>query len=102
MSRLYSTGLSGPMDATILAESGWTGIDEMSWFQGLSPGKTWSAARIASASGVSNITGFVIFGIGGRLAARARARKKARQSLMVSLRAAARAGGRCARSRGRG
>ena len=29
-----------------------------------------SAARIASASGVSNITGFVIFGIGGRAAAR--------------------------------
>ncbi len=38
----------------------------MSWFQGLSGGKTWSASRILSASGVSNITGFVIFGIAGR------------------------------------
>ena len=62
----------------------------------------WRSSHDDFVSFVLVITGFVIFGIGGRLAARARARKKARQSLMVSLRAAARAGGRCARSRGRG
>ena len=66
MSRLYSSGFSGPIDAIIFAESGWTGRPEMSRFHQLSGGKTCRAARIVSASGVSNITGFVIFGIGGR------------------------------------
>jgi hypothetical protein len=45
----------------------------MSWFQGLSSGKTCSAARIRSASGVSHMTGLVIGGIGGRPAAKATA-----------------------------
>ena len=54
MSRLYWRALSAPMDATIAAESLCTGRPETSWFQGLSGGKTWSASRIASASGVSN------------------------------------------------
>ena len=40
-----------PMDAIMRAESGCTGSSEMSWFHGLSGGKTCSAARIASASG---------------------------------------------------
>jgi hypothetical protein len=38
----------------------------MSWFHALSGGNTWSAARMRSASGVSNITGAVIAGIAGR------------------------------------
>ena len=45
----------------------------MSRFHQLSGGNTWSAARTLSASGVSNITGFVIFGIGGRARSAARA-----------------------------
>src|SRR5258706_11916536 len=53
------------MDAMMRDESASTGSAEMSWFHGLSGGKTCSADRMASASGVSNITGFVIFGIGG-------------------------------------
>ncbi len=66
MSRLYSSGLSAPIPAIICAESSWTGSAEMSRFHQLSAGNTWSAASTASASGVSNISGFVIFGIGGR------------------------------------
>src|SRR5262245_54475751 len=42
---------------------GWSGQSSTTRFQGLSSGKTSSAARIASASGVSNITGLSIFGI---------------------------------------
>src|SRR5512143_1248376 len=38
----------------------------MSWFQGLSGGNTWSAARMRSASGVSNMIGTVMVGSGGR------------------------------------
>ena len=48
------------------SESAWTGIFETSWFHGLSGGKTCIASRMRSASGVPNITGAVIFGIGGR------------------------------------
>src|SRR5262249_25333799 len=51
----------------ILSELGSTGRPETSSFQGLSGGNTCSAARIASASGVSNITGALISGKGGRL-----------------------------------
>src|SRR5262245_9628679 len=50
------------MPAIILAESGCSGRREMSSFQGLSGGKICIAARILSASGVLNITGFVIGG----------------------------------------
>ena len=46
----------------IAAECGWTGRDEMSSFHGLSGGKICIAARMRSASGVSNITGAVIGG----------------------------------------
>src|SRR5438105_2991776 len=53
----------------IFPEFGWTGSFEMSSFHGLSGGKTWRAARILSASGVSNTTGFLISGISGRLRA---------------------------------
>src|SRR5437588_7908305 len=54
------------MAATILDELACTGHEEMSWFQGLSGGKTCSAARMASASDVSNETGRVTAGILGR------------------------------------
>ena len=47
-------------------EFGWSGQSETTGFHGLSGGKTSRAARIASASGVLNITGFVIAGIFGR------------------------------------
>jgi hypothetical protein len=70
MSRLYSMGLSAPIAAIIFAESGWRGRAVMSRFHQLSGGKTWSAARTASASGVSNIKGFVILGSAGRPARR--------------------------------
>src|SRR5689334_24994445 len=43
-----------------------TGSLEMSWFHGLSGGKTWYELRMASASGVPKSTGCVIFGMGGR------------------------------------
>src|SRR5204863_354801 len=65
------------MEAMMRAESGCTGRADISWFQGLSGGKTWSADRMASASGVSNITGRVIFGSGGRSGPAATARSKA-------------------------
>ena len=57
MSRLYASLFSGPIVAIISSEFLRTGSFEMSSFQGLSGGKTWSAARMASASGVLNITG---------------------------------------------
>src|SRR6476646_8851047 len=56
------------MPAIIFAELGCTGRLEMSSFHGLSGGKTCKAARIASASGVLNRTGWVSAGIGGRSA----------------------------------
>ena len=56
------------------SESAWTGIFETSWFHGLSGGKTCIASRMRSASGVPNITGAVIFGIGGRTPGAAKAR----------------------------
>ena len=58
--------LLGPDRGDDLPEFAGTGHSETTWFQGLSGGKTSRAARIASASGVSNITGLVIFGIGRR------------------------------------
>src|SRR5690242_3840536 len=67
MSRLHANRLSSPTDATSLREFGWRGRFEISMFQGLSGGKTWRAVRIRSASGVLNINGRVIGGIGGRL-----------------------------------
>ena len=66
MSRLCRSGLSAPIEAMMFREFGCTGQRETSWFQGLSGGKTWSAARILSASGVSKSTGLVIGGMGGR------------------------------------
>src|SRR5690242_10722391 len=66
MSRLYARGLSSPTVAIICRELGRRGRREMSSFQGLSGGKTWRAARMRSASGVLNITGPRIAGIGGR------------------------------------
>src|SRR5579885_3362623 len=55
------------MEAMMRAEFACTGLPEMSWFHGLSGGKTWRAARIRSAPGVPNSTGLVIGGIGGGL-----------------------------------
>src|ERR1700731_1232883 len=66
MSELYARPLSAPTVAIRLVEPGWTGRFEMSSFHGLSGGKTWSAERMRSASGVLNMTGRVIRGIGGR------------------------------------
>ncbi len=68
MSRLYCRLLAAPMLAIILAELGCKGSEEMSSFHGLSRGKTCSAARILSASGVLNRTGLVTSGIFGRSA----------------------------------
>src|SRR5947209_4170335 len=81
MSELKARFLLPPMEAMIRAESGWTGRREMSSFQGLSAGKTWRAARILSASGVLNITGFVMAGIFGksRSAPRTSAAPRARE-----------------------
>jgi hypothetical protein len=54
------------MEAMMFFELGWTGHPETSAFQGLSSGKTYNASRMRSASSVSNITGRVTVGIGGR------------------------------------
>src|SRR5262245_31965738 len=62
MSELQRSGLSLPMEATMAAALGWSGHLETSAFQGLSAGNTCSAATMASASGVLNITGAVIAG----------------------------------------
>src|SRR5262245_16240914 len=62
MSALYRSGLALPIEATIASESLCSGHFETSVFQGLSGGKTCIAASMASASGVSNITGLVIGG----------------------------------------
>src|SRR5437764_13270030 len=63
MSGLYRSGLFTPIDATIFCEFGWSAQSLTTRFHGLSSGNTSSAARIASASGVSNEIGLSIFGI---------------------------------------
>ena len=55
--------LIGADAATIASDCGCHGRVGMSSFQGLSGGNTCSAARMRSASGVSNISGFWIRGI---------------------------------------
>ena len=72
MSVLQRSGFSGPIEAMMFFELGCTGQSDTTWFQGLSGGKTSKAERIASASGVSNITGLAI---GGIFAARIRANR---------------------------
>src|SRR4051794_19460155 len=72
MSGLYRNGLSAPTEATIFAEFGWSGQSSTRRFHGLSGGNTSRAEQMASASGVSKLTGFVIAGI---LAARMRSRR---------------------------
>ena len=62
MSLSCRKGFRAPMEAMMLAELGCTGHRETSWFQGLSGGNICKAARILSATGVSNITGAVIGG----------------------------------------
>ena len=66
MSLLCRNGFSAPIDAMMLFEFGCTGHFLMSWFHGLSCGKTCNAAIILSACGVSKGTGLVISGIVGR------------------------------------
>src|SRR5262245_62052156 len=65
MSRFHASDLSAPTEAMRFLELGCSGNLETSSFQGLSGGKTWRAARILSASGVLNITGCLIAGMGG-------------------------------------
>jgi len=60
---LHRSGFSAPMDSMMRCESGCSGQSSTIRFQGLSGGKTSSVLQIASASGVLNITGFVIEGI---------------------------------------
>ena len=67
MSLLWRNGFSAPIEAMMFREFGCTGHLETSWFHGLSGGKTCRAARILSASGVSNVTGLEIGGMGGRV-----------------------------------
>src|SRR4051794_3512723 len=63
MSGLYRNGLAAPTEATIFAEFGCVGQSSTTRFHGLSGGNTSRAEQMASASGVSNITGLVIAGI---------------------------------------
>src|SRR5438094_195503 len=63
MSGLYRSGLSGPAEATIFGEFGWSGQSSTTRFHGLSGGNTSRAEQIASASGVSKPTGLVTAGI---------------------------------------
>ena len=74
------------------SESAWTGIFETSWFHGLSGGKTCIASRMRSASGVPNITGAVIFGIGGRTRGAATARAAAPAATRSAIAATRRPG----------
>src|SRR5262249_30601110 len=63
MSVLYRSGLFGPIEAMMSLDLGCSGQSSTTRFHGLSSGKTSSAARMASASGVSNDTGLSIFGM---------------------------------------
>src|SRR3954454_1467071 len=62
MSGLYRNGFAAPTLATIFAEFGWVGQSSTTRFHGLSGGNTSRAEQIASAPGVSNITGLVTAG----------------------------------------
>src|SRR5690349_24491016 len=70
------------MPATIASDCGCRGRTRMSSCHGLSAGKTWSASRTRSASGVSNSSGFAIVGIDG---ARLEVTTPARASVAHSL-----------------
>src|SRR4029078_4179964 len=61
ISGLYRSGLSPPIESIIACEFLATRQSETFVFQAFSAGKTFSSARIASASGVLNSTAFVIF-----------------------------------------
>src|SRR5262245_60658679 len=63
MSGLYRNGLCAPTESLISFDFGWSGQSAAGVFHGVSRGNTSSAARMASASGVSNTTGLSIFGI---------------------------------------
>src|SRR3954452_19744285 len=60
MSGLYRSGLSPPIESMSSFEFLAIGQSDTFVFQALSAGKTFSSARIASASGVLNSIGLVI------------------------------------------